>query len=517
MGKERKHTRPDLSDFFDYTEGKMSDKERNAFERKLQKDPFEADAAEGLAGVTRKEAMNDLGNVASRIRRRKQKRRRITWYSAAAAVAAMAIVATIFFNTDQTGNKEFSRSPELRESPVRQSPVEERTEGEEPKAAKKAYAPVKDKSDQSEKPVSSPDQESEESSLAYQANEYESSPDLAEEKSGSNVMVGEGATTANDLKKEPRKDEIPEISEILAIEEDALELEEFEIASEADEVREFDMVLMDEEEYADPVQPVLREQKGEINLPENRIEPTEMAHKRSRLPEPASGNVTTGEAAGVSIPETGGPQVAGIIRSAEDLQPLPGVSVFLKGTDEGTVTDIAGYFSLPTSKEYGTTVIASFVGMETEEFSLDTTQNLEIAMVPDNMSLDEVVVIRSDEDTLHDQYGAELKDITPGELTIPVYQSATPVDGIAAYKDYIDSALVYPHANLPYEKEVVVLKFYIGRYGRPHTFSIIRSPSESYSEEAIRVIKDGPDWEPASRDGEYVDDPVRLRVVFRPE
>ncbi len=508
MEKARKHTRPDLSDFFDYSEGKMSEKERNAFERKLQKDPFEEDAAEGLSGVSREEAMHDLGNITSRIRRRIQKRRRITWYSAAAAVAAMAIVATIFFNTDQTGNKEFSKSSELRESPAQKAPAE----------AKKETESTSSEMEEAESPGIVDPEKAAEDMFAEQEADVALQETRVASETASPGETGQGAAPGGELTKDRRQDAIPEISEVIPIEDIEPEIEEVEIASEADdEVLGFDMVLTEEDEITDPNQPLLQEQKSEINLTESRMEPTETAYKRSRLPEPSAGNMTSGEAAGVAIPETGGPILSGIIRSAEDLQPLPGVSVFLKGTDEGTVTDVAGYFSLPASKDYGTTVIASYVGMETEEFSLDTSQNFEIAMLPSNMSLDEVVVINSDEDTLRDQYGIELKDITPGELSIPIYQSASPVGGITAYKDYIDSALVYPHADLPDGKEVVVLKFYIGRYGRPHTFSIIRSPSEAYSEEATRVIQEGPDWEPASRDGEYVEDPVRLRVVFRPE
>jgi hypothetical protein len=42
----------------------------------------------------------------------------------------------------------------------------------------------------------------------------------------------------------------------------------------------------------------------------------------------------------------------------------------------------------------------------------------------------------------------------------------------------------------------------------------VRSPGESFSKEAIRLVEEGPDWIPASRDGEYSETPVRLRVVF---
>ena len=44
MTKRDKYRNKKASGFFDYTEGKLTDKERNAFERRMQKDPFESDA-----------------------------------------------------------------------------------------------------------------------------------------------------------------------------------------------------------------------------------------------------------------------------------------------------------------------------------------------------------------------------------------------------------------------------------------------------------------------------------------
>ena len=55
-------------------------------------------------------------------------------------------------------------------------------------------------------------------------------------------------------------------------------------------------------------------------------------------------------------------QITGIITSADDGTPIPGVSVAIKGTTMGTITDIDGKFYL-TAPENEVLVI-SFIGMK---------------------------------------------------------------------------------------------------------------------------------------------------------
>jgi len=108
MGKKNKYS-VKTSEFHDYFEGKLSNRERNAFERKMQKDLFNADAAEGYAMISREEAEEDLNNAGKKIRRRINLRRRVGWYSAAATLAAVLTITTIFLTVDQTPNDQDDR------------------------------------------------------------------------------------------------------------------------------------------------------------------------------------------------------------------------------------------------------------------------------------------------------------------------------------------------------------------------------------------------------------------------
>ena len=83
-------------------------------------------------------------------------------------------------------------------------------------------------------------------------------------------------------------------------------------------------------------------------------------------------------------------QVSGTVTSADDGQPLPGVSVVVKGTILGTVTNVDGKysFSVPASS----TLQFSFVGMAMQEIEVGSRQIIDVAMSESATAIDEVVV-----------------------------------------------------------------------------------------------------------------------------
>ncbi len=71
-------------------------------------------------------------------------------------------------------------------------------------------------------------------------------------------------------------------------------------------------------------------------------------------------------------------------------QSLPGVSVVVKGTTTGTVTDIDGKFSL--SVPMNSTLVFSFVGMKSKEVAIGNQRKIDVALVSSSIGVDEVVV-----------------------------------------------------------------------------------------------------------------------------
>lgn len=84
--------------------------------------------------------------------------------------------------------------------------------------------------------------------------------------------------------------------------------------------------------------------------------------------------------------------VTGIVTSEEDKMPIPGVTVSVKGTNNGTITDINGFYSieikLPTD-----ILIFSFVGMQTQEVPVNGQTKIDVVLKTTSKNLEEVVVV----------------------------------------------------------------------------------------------------------------------------
>ncbi len=95
--------------------------------------------------------------------------------------------------------------------------------------------------------------------------------------------------------------------------------------------------------------------------------------------------------------------VSGVVISASDNQPLIGVSVLVKGTSTGTMTDIDGKYSLNVKS--GSTIIFSYIGYVKQEISTTGKNVINVTMKEDAQALDEVVVIG---------YGVQKKKLSTG-------------------------------------------------------------------------------------------------------
>jgi len=72
--------------------------------------------------------------------------------------------------------------------------------------------------------------------------------------------------------------------------------------------------------------------------------------------------------------------------------PLPGVSIVIKGTTSGTITDSNGKYSIPNVAE-NTVLQFSFIGMRAQEISVGNKTNINITMQDESFGVDEVVVV----------------------------------------------------------------------------------------------------------------------------
>ncbi|MGV8091967.1 MAG: TonB-dependent receptor [Mangrovibacterium sp.] len=96
--------------------------------------------------------------------------------------------------------------------------------------------------------------------------------------------------------------------------------------------------------------------------------------------------------------------------------PLPGVSVVVKGTTQGTISDADGNYSLSNVSSDGTLVF-SFVGMKTQEILVAGKLQINVILEEEVFDVDEVVVVG---------YGTQKKsDITGSIATVKVDELVT--------------------------------------------------------------------------------------------
>jgi TonB-linked SusC/RagA family outer membrane protein len=84
--------------------------------------------------------------------------------------------------------------------------------------------------------------------------------------------------------------------------------------------------------------------------------------------------------------------ITGTVTGSDDGMPIPGASVFVKGTTVGTVTQMNGDYTLSVPQD-AETLVFSFVGMMTQEQAIDGRSVIDVALASDAIAMDEVVVV----------------------------------------------------------------------------------------------------------------------------
>lgn len=107
--------------------------------------------------------------------------------------------------------------------------------------------------------------------------------------------------------------------------------------------------------------------------------------------------------------------LTGTVTSSEDGTPIPGVSVAVKGTTLGTITNIDGEFELKVPED-ANVISLSFVGMKSQEITLGSSLTYNAVLEPDILGLDEVVVTALGQTRTKKGLGYAVQDVKGEEL-----------------------------------------------------------------------------------------------------
>ncbi|GAB3166535.1 SusC/RagA family TonB-linked outer membrane protein [Telluribacter humicola] len=134
---------------------------------------------------------------------------------------------------------------------------------------------------------------------------------------------------------------------------------------------------------------VITEAKPDREVPAPEVKSqadTRMQSEKHTVPSPLS--MTEGSAAYEAAELT----VSGKVTSSENNEPLPGVSILIKGLQRGTTTNADGEYSLAVPDE-NAVLVFSFVGYMPREVAVGNQKQLNISLETDTKALNEVVVV----------------------------------------------------------------------------------------------------------------------------
>ncbi|MGV8095840.1 MAG: TonB-dependent receptor [Mangrovibacterium sp.] len=146
--------------------------------------------------------------------------------------------------------------------------------------------------------------------------------------------------------------------------------------------------------------------------------------------------------------------------------PLRGVTVIIKGTTEGTITDSNGNYSLSNVPE-NAALIFSFVGMRTQELSVSGRTSIDVSLTEETIRIEEVVAIG---------YGTQRRvNLTGSVSTVaPTEIQARPHQNVAALlQGKVPGLLISSNSGRPGREGVNILLRGMASYGTNNTPLVI--------------------------------------------
>ena len=337
-----------IKEILDYLSIKLTGRERNTLEKQLERDAFEMEAMEGLEMLTPDEFSEDITELHGRLHKKTSGRNFSVLYRTVAGIAAIIVVGVLFFTLTQK---------KIEDIPIQKTVAEEKLEPiEKEKTEKNMQEEQRVKSTEPEKEVFiqkdiAPTEESGEE-LAFEFDEDEMTDEIAV-KEMDRELAGKGEITV--------QEQISARTEGLAVRREKA------IAGADVQISEPATSQADDRE--------IRTNKKSLRLQE----PKAAAREIEVLPGMNMENVITGT-----------------VIDAYDSLPIPGVNIVVKDDTDyprGTITDMEGRFAIPIGQDTTVTLVANMVGMEQKEVEAVAGKMSGIALEPDMLALDEVVVV----------------------------------------------------------------------------------------------------------------------------
>ncbi len=94
-------------------------------------------------------------------------------------------------------------------------------------------------------------------------------------------------------------------------------------------------------------------------------------------------------------------------------------------------------------------------------------------------------------------------------------RQAAPVGGMEEFNSWIQKNISYPEEVVPRVRQVIVVTFKVAADSTLYDLKAERTAGELFTKEAFRLLREGPKWVPAVRNGKVSEEEVRISIVFK--
>lgn len=195
--------------------------------------------------------------------------------------------------------------------------------------------------------------------------------------------------------------------------------------------------------------------------------------------------------------------ISGVVIDEKTGSRLPGVLVSLEGSNRGVVTDTSGGFALQVDKKNSVQLGFSSVGYDRMRVAVaPNISRVDVALPSSNEKLEEVVVIG---------YGRSQKKMS---VILP-----SPSTGEKAYRAYLESrkTIQLKGNNIQPDSGTVMLSFTVMPDSTLRDFKVLQTISSVADEAAIRIVAEGPRWNPVPGRKRGATATVKVPIIIKKE
>ena len=217
-----------------------------------------------------------------------------------------------------------------------------------------------------------------------------------------------------------------------------------------------------------------------------------------------------------------------VVEAARKNVPVVGASVIIRGTTNGTLTDMDGKFVM-TGVKKGDVIQVSFVGYQTQSVVVKDETPLNILMRDDVQNLEEMTVVGYASDGVgassveHPKKVVAVVDIPKAKEEPQEEVVFQVVEEMPQFPGGLSEAMKFLAKNIKYPVEAqqakiegrVIVRFVVGRDGSVSNVEVVRGVSPELDAEAVRVVSLMPKWIPGKQRGKAVAVKYTMPIMFR--